>query len=311
MSRGYWGYFPPSRPLPVEDGIKARTQRGQFGEHWWSQRWVEVLESLGDRGRMARGRTYARKGQVMDIDLRPGLVTARVQGSRRTPYKVRIEIAPLSDAQWEQAVDALAAQAFFSAQLLGGQMPPEIEDVFQAAGASLLPSADDVAMSCSCPDWANPCKHIAAVFYLLAEAFDRDPFQTFTLRGRSRQAVMEALRERRVAATASGEQLAPEETPEPLEDDVSDFWKPGESLTGFRVTITAPTVQTPLLKRLGVPSFSERPEAFRAALTLAYGSVTDKALALAFGEGRRERGQPERGHAEDVVAPGTDVGPEP
>ena len=95
-------------------------------------------------------------------------------------------------------------------------MPPEIEDVFEAAGASLLPTADDVAMSCSCPDWANPCKHIAAVYYLLAEEFDRDPFQTFTLRGRTREQVMEGLRERRVAATSSEEPLAPEEAPEPF-----------------------------------------------------------------------------------------------
>ena len=284
MSGGYWGYFPPSRPIPVEGGIEARTQRGQFGEHWWSQRWVDVVESFGDRARMGRGRTYARKGQVMEIDLQPGLITARVQGSRRRPYRVRIEIAPLSAAQWEKALEALAAQAFYSARLLGGQMPPEIEDVFEAAGASLLPTGHDVEMSCSCPDWANPCKHIAAVFYLMAEAFDDDPFQTFTLRGRTREQVMEDLRERRVAATAADEHLAPEETPEPLEDALSDFWTPRENLGAFHVVIEPPQVETALLKRLGPPPFSERPRACHAALTLAYGSVTDKALALAFEE---------------------------
>lgn len=288
MSRRYWGYFPPSKPIPVEDGIKARTKRGQFGEHWWSRRWVEVLESFGNRKRLGRGRTYARKGQVMNIDLQPGLVTAQVQGSRRTPYEVRIEIAPLSDAQWEQAIEALAAQAFFAARLLGGELPPDVEDVFEAAGASLLPTSDDVEMSCSCPDWANPCKHIAAVYYLLAESFDRDPFHTFTLRGRTREQVMEALRERRVTATSADENLAPEETPEPLEDAVSDFWTPRENLGNFRVAIASPRVETALLKRLGVPSFSERPEACRAALTLAYDAVTDNALALAFGESRME-----------------------
>jgi uncharacterized Zn finger protein len=286
MSRSYWGYFPPSTPIPVEDGIRASTKRGRFGEHWWSRRWVEVVESFGNRARMGRGRTYARKGQVRNIDLQPGVITARVQGSRRTPYKVRIEIAPLNDAQWEQALDALGAQAFFSAQLLGGHMPPEVEDVFEAAGASLLPTSDDVKMSCSCPDWANPCKHIAAVFYLLAEAFDRDPFQTFTLRGRTGEQVKEALRERRVAVTAD-EELAPDEAPEPLEEAMGDFWAPREDLGGLRVAIEPPAVETALLKRLGLPSFSERPEACRAALSLSYVSVTDKALALAFEEGRR------------------------
>jgi uncharacterized Zn finger protein len=284
MTRGYWGYFPPSRPIPVEDGIKAETQRGQFGEHWWSRRWIDVLESLGDRNRLGRGRTYARKGQVINIDLQPGLVTARVQGSRRTPYKVRIEIATLSDAQWEQALDALAAQAFFSAQLLGGRMPPEVEDVFEAAGASLLPTDNDVKMSCSCPDWANPCKHIAAVYYLLAEEFDADPFRTFVLRGRTREQVVRALRDRRVAATAAAEFAAPEEPPEPLEDTISNFWELGESLEGVRLAVAPPQVETALLKRLGLPSFSQRPEAFRAALELAYTSVTDGALRLAFGD---------------------------
>jgi uncharacterized Zn finger protein len=288
MGKNYWGYFPPSKPIPVEDGIKARTRRGQFGEHWWSQRWIEVLESFGNRARMGRGRTYARKGQVMNIDLQPGLVTAQVQGSRRTPYKVRIKIEPLSDAQWEQAIDALGAQAFFSAQLLGGEMPPEVEDVFEAAGASLLPTADDVTMSCSCPDWANPCKHIAAVYYLLAEEFDRDPFQTFTLRGRTREQVMEALRQRRVAATATEEPLAPEEAPEPLEETVDDFWEPREELTTFHVAIKPPEVEAALLKRLGEPSFSRRPEAYRAALTLTYATVTDRAVARAFGEDQAE-----------------------
>ena len=288
MNRDYWGYFPPSRPIPVEDGIKARTQRGRFGEHWWSQRWIGVLESFGNSKRLGRGRTYARKGQVMNIDLQPGLITARVQGSRRTPYSVRIEIAPLSDAQWERAIDALAAQAFFAAQLLGGRMPPEIEDVFTTVGASLLPTSADVEMSCSCPDWANPCKHIAAVYYLLAEAFDRDPFHTFTLRGRSRDQVMEALRERRVAATSAAQPLAPDEKPEPLEETLSDFWTPRESLGDFHVAITPPTVETVLLKRLGAPTFSERPEAYLASLTLAYGFVTDRALALAFGASQPE-----------------------
>jgi uncharacterized Zn finger protein len=197
---------------------------------------------------------------------------------------VRIEIARLSDAQWEQAMDALAAQAFFSAQLLGGRMPPEIEDVFEAAGASLLPASDDVEMSCSCPDWANPCKHIAAVYYLLAEQFDADPFHTFALRGRTREQVVKGLRDRRVAATATPEFVTPEESPEPLEDSISNFWELGESVSGFRVAIAPPQVETALLKRLGPPLFSRRPEAFRAALKLSYTSVTDRALKLAFGE---------------------------
>jgi len=302
MSGEYWGYFPPSRPIPVEDGIKARTERGQFGEHWWSRRWVQVVESFGDQARMRRGRTYARKGQVMNIDVEPGLITARVQGSRRAPYKVRIEIAPWSDAQWEQAMDALVGEAFYSAQLLGGHVPPEVEKLFAAAGAPLLPTGSDVRTNCSCPDWANPCKHIAAVFYLVAEAFDRDPFQTFTLRGRTREQVMDELRRRRAAASQFDAEGEPEEAPEPLEERVADFWTPQESLGTFHVAIKPPAVETALLKRLGAPQFSERPQACHGALTLAYESVTDRALALAFGEddhggSRQEMGRRRRSRA--------------
>ncbi len=280
----YWGYFPTSKPISVEDGIQARTKRGQFGEHWWSRRWIEVLESFGWDNRLQRGRRYARKGQVMNIDVLPGRIAARVQGSRRRPYSVRIEIAPLEHGQWERVIDALAAQAIFSAQLLSGEMPPDIEEVFRAAGVSLFPTSYEVEMNCSCPDWAVPCKHIAAVYYLLAEEFDRDPFLLFALRGHTREQVTEALRDRRAAAVPPAEEAAVEEAVEPLEETIPRFWELGKSLGGFQVTIAPPQVETMLLKRLGPPSFSRRPEAFRGALTLAYASVTDRALALAFGD---------------------------
>ncbi len=285
----YWGYFPPSRPIPVEDGIKARTKRGQFGKNWWARRWIAVLQTFGWSNRLQRGRTYARKGQVMNIDVRVGRVNARVQGSRRKPYSVRIEIAPLDDDQWEQAIEAMAGQAIFAAQLLAGEMPPEIEEAFKAARVSLFPTKRDVEMSCSCPDWAVPCKHIAAVYYLLGEEFDRDPFLLFTLRGRTREQVMEALRARRAASALPVAEVAPgepEPQAEPLEADLSRFWELRESLAGFRVTIAPPAVETALLKRLGPPPFSRRPEAFVGALALACAAVTDRAQALAFGEGQ-------------------------
>jgi uncharacterized Zn finger protein len=293
----YWGYFPKSTPIPVKDGIKARTQRGQFGEHWWAQRWIAVLESFGWDNRLQRGRTYARKGQVMDIDVRTGWVTARVQGSRRTPYTVRIKITPLSDDQWERVIDAMAEQALFAAQLLAGEMPLEIEEAFQAAGVSLFPTSTDITMSCSCPDWAVPCKHIAAVYYLLGEEFDRDPFLLFTLRGRTREQVMEALRARRAAGAPPAEEAVPEEEPEPqtepLGADLSRFWELRDRLGGIHVTIAPPPVETALLKRLGPPPFSRRPEAFVGALTLAYGTVTERALVLAFGDDQPGASEPE------------------
>jgi uncharacterized Zn finger protein len=284
----YWGYFPSSTPIPVSDGIKARTKRGQFGEHWWARRWIEVLESFGWDNRLQRGRTYARKGQVMSIDVQPGRVTARVQGSRRAPYVVRIDVGLLGDHDWERAIDAVAEQALFAAQLLVGEMPTEIEEAFRAAGVSLFPTSQDVGMSCSCPDWVVPCKHIAAVYYLLGEEFDHDPFLLFTLRGCTREHLMAALRSRRADSATLVEEVERENEPEvgdePLDADLTYFWEPRENLGAFRVTIAPPPVETALLKRLGPPPFSRRPEAFIGALTLAYASVTRRALALAFGE---------------------------
>ena len=290
----YWDYFPKSTPIRVKDGIKARSQRGEFGEQWWAQRWIAVLESFGWDNRLQRGRAYARHGQVLEISVNPGRVTARVQGSRRAPYTVRIEIKPLGDVQWERAIDAMAQQALFAAQLLAGEMPLEIEEAFRDAGVSLFPTSDDVAMNCSCPDWVVPCKHIAAVYYLLGEEFDRDPFLLFKLRGRTREQVIAALRTRRAAEAPPIAEAAPQEEPEPqvepLETHLPRFWELQDSLAGFRVTITPPPVKTALLKRLGPASFSRRPEAFGGALTLAYASVTDRALALAFGEEEQLRG---------------------
>ena len=284
----YWGYFPSSAPIPVQDGIKARSTRGRFGEHWWTQRWIEVLESFGWDNRLQRGRSYARKGQVMSIDVHPGRVAARVQGTRRTPYDVRIEVEPLSDKEWERVIDVMAEQAIFAAQLLVGEMPSDIEEAFRTAGMSLFPTSRDIEMNCSCPDWVIPCKHIAAVYYLLGEEFDRDPFLLFTLRGCSREHLMTALRARRadsVMLVEEVEQEAELETEvEPLEASLAQFWEPKESLGEVRVTVVAPSIETALLKRLGPPPFSRRPQAFIGALTLVYASVTKRALALAFGE---------------------------
>ncbi|MCD4672929.1 MAG: SWIM zinc finger family protein, partial [Anaerolineaceae bacterium] len=179
-------YFKPTKPKEAKDGIKARSKRGAFAKSWWAQRWIAALERLMDSGRLTRGRSYARKGQVLSIKETKEGVIAKVQGSRRTPYKVKIQIAPLSDAQWEKVIDALAEQAIFTAQLLAGEMPQEIESAFEVAKVSLFPMRrEDLMTDCSCTNYSNPCKHIAATHYILGERFDEDPFLIFRLRGRT------------------------------------------------------------------------------------------------------------------------------
>lgn len=179
--------FPHGRTRRVEGGIRARSTRGAIGESWWSRRFLGVLEGFALGSRLTRGRNYARAGQVLALTVAPGAVTASVQGSRDTPYTVRIELAVFPDPLWTAVSEALSASALYGARLLAGELPPEIEQVFGEAGAPLFPTAlRDLTMRCSCPDHAVPCKHLAATFYLLAEEFDADPFQILLWRGRGR-----------------------------------------------------------------------------------------------------------------------------
>jgi uncharacterized Zn finger protein len=219
---GPWADWPPARPIRVEGGIKARSKRGAIGEQWWSRRFIAVLESYGMSGRLARGRAYARAGQVLDFQLAQGKVTAQVQGSRVRPYQVRIGVLPLTTAQWRRVQAKLASQALFRAKLLAGEMPHEIEEVFAGCGTPLFPRlAGDLDMRCSCPDWEVPCKHLAAVCYVLAEEFDRDPFAMLAWRGRGRDELLAALRQ--VSAHAAGP--AAEAVPAaPLPPSAAEFW---------------------------------------------------------------------------------------
>lgn len=226
MSRyDYYDYYEPSQPIKTNEGIKAKSKRGEFAKNWWATRWITALERLVDRGRLTRGRTYARQGQVLSIEETKSGITAKVQGSRRTPYKVTVNIDTLTNEQWEKVIDALAGQAIFTAQLLAGEMPQEIEQAFQAAGVSLFPEKrGQLVTDCSCPDPSNPCKHIAAVHYILGEQFDEDPFLLFRLRGRTQEQILAALRERRAAGGAADE--AEEEIEEivpPLTEAINHF----------------------------------------------------------------------------------------
>jgi uncharacterized Zn finger protein len=286
----YWPQYAPTRPIEVRDGIRAKSQRGKFVENWWADRWIKALKSLMDSGRLSRGRSYARRGQVIDINVEPGFISSRVQGSRRTPYKVSIQLQPLSDHQWDKVFDALAEQAIFAAQLLNGEMPSDIEQVFEAVRVPLFPaSRGDLKTDCSCPDWANPCKHIAAVYYLLGERFDQDPFLLFELRGRSKDSVVAALRERRIEGLETADEapfmLDAVEAVETvaLDEDLDHYWSLGSEAREVALSITAPKVDMALLKRLGVPDLPGlEARSFWGQMERVYGGVTERALEVAF-----------------------------
>lgn len=214
---------PPSRPRPVEGGLKARSTRGAIAQTWWSQRFIEVLEGIGMGSRLQRGRSYARKGQVISMDVGPGLVSAQVQGSRARPYRVRIGIGAFGKSEWAQVEAALAESAWYAATLLSGEMPDDIEDVFSGLGFSLFPAASqELSLDCSCPDSAVPCKHLAAAFYLLAESFDDDPFAILAWRGREREDLLANLQ----AARSQGRPAADRAEPpgRPLTDCLDSYF---------------------------------------------------------------------------------------
>jgi uncharacterized Zn finger protein len=201
MTRPFEKY---GKPLRVEGGLRAQSTRGAIGESWWSKRFLAVLESFALGSRLTRGRNYARAGQVLSLGVQPGEVSATVQGSRPDPYLVTIRLTVVPEDEWLVVEHALAGQALYSARLLAGEMPPQIEDVFAEAGTRLFPSTvRQLHMHCTCPDATVPCKHIAATFYLLAEAFDADPFEILHWRGRDKETLLATLRALRAPTRAS------------------------------------------------------------------------------------------------------------
>ncbi|MET0233266.1 MAG: SWIM zinc finger family protein [Kibdelosporangium sp.] len=240
----WWEDYPPTGPIKVENGIKARSTRGRMANTWWSQRFITVLEELQLGGRMTRGRSYARSGQVMSLDISAGKVIAQVQGSRPKPYAVKLISRPLSPAQWDLVTEKLSGKALFAAKLLAGEMPPEVEEVFAELGIPLFPAAArDLPMHCSCPDWAVPCKHVAAVCFLLAERFDEDPFLIFEWRGRGKTELLGRLRGNRAEAPAPA---GPG-----LEDFMDDFFTVGplpplpepDDTEALILRVTAPAIE--------------------------------------------------------------------
>jgi uncharacterized Zn finger protein len=280
-----WNYYRESKPIKVQDGLKTRSERGSIGSTWWSKRWIAVLESFSMGTRLTRGRSYARQGQVVSIDVEPGVVKARVQGSQPRPYKVEIRLTPLSDHDWEQVIEVMASQAIFAAKLLAGEMPTDIEEAFHTARLSLFPtSASDLVTDCSCPDWANPCKHIAAVYYLLAERFDEDPFLIFKLRGRSKEQIIQSLRDKRAAALPAGatpaedaeqtEESAPEDSL-PLEFAPESFWLAGDALDTFAINPDTPHIDKAILKRLGDAPYEVEGQPLARILAKVYDAVNE------------------------------------
>jgi len=307
MSWRYWDGWEPAAPRRPANGIKAKTQRGTFGATWWAGRWLAALEQLVDPGRLSRGRSYARSGQVTKLEAGPKGIDARVQGSRPTPYKVTLRFRRLTDGEWDAVADALAGQAVFAARLLAGEMPEQIEEAFRTAGASLFPAAEgDLETDCSCPDWSNPCKHVAALFYLLGERFDEDPFLMFELRGRTKEQIVTSLRERRAVGAETHRSAAAGDTSEPFaggpEEEIElpgpllstpaaadtsaaeAFWTARFDLDAVAFSYEPPPVDGLPAKVRGAPPQWPAGVDFNAAAEQAYRVIAERARSLASGD---------------------------
>ncbi|HWI59558.1 MAG TPA: SWIM zinc finger family protein [Bacillota bacterium] len=293
MSWEHYRFFEHSAPRAAKGGIKAQSKQGKFGANWWAQRWIQVLESFQIGARLQRGRSYARRGQVLNIDIQTGLIKAKVQGSRPKPYNVEIHVRTLSAKDTERLGQVLAQQALFAAKLLAGEMPQDIEQAFTGAKLSLFPQAlKDLETDCSCPDWSNPCKHIAAVYYLVGEEFDRDPFLIFKLRGVDREKLIELLGEQAApadsavaTATAAPATGAAEPTPgEPLDPALPQFWRGADLPDGWLGEVSAPPLTAALPKRLGNFPFWRANERFLDALSPLYAQTSARAQTLLLGE---------------------------
>jgi uncharacterized Zn finger protein len=290
---GYWDSWNYERKprREAKGGIKAKSKRGKIGETWWSEAFINILESFDIGSRLSRGRSYARSGQVMGLEIKRGLVTSKVQGSQKKPYKVRIEIEPLSDDDWSRAEEAMAGQALFMAKLLAGEMPREIEEAFAACDLKLFPNRKrDLETECSCPDWSNPCKHLAATYYILAEQFDEDPFLIFAWRGRTKEQIIERLRALRDSIPAQND-LTPErkelitaESVAPLAESITNFWGIGDDFSELRIQPQAAEVPDAILKQLSPAPIRIKGKNLAEVIVPAYERMTKAAAAKAFDE---------------------------
>jgi uncharacterized Zn finger protein len=255
---------------------------------------MSTLDGFGWGGRLSRGRAYARNGRVLDVEVSTGVLRARVQDAQPRPYRIEMAVEPFADQVWDRVIGALARQAIYTAKLLAGDLPAEVVQLCDSAEAHLFPGhPDDIVMRCSCPEWAVPCKHVAAVHYAFAAELDRDPFLLFRLRGRTREELTAALRTRRgtfgsVGAAKAAAQAEAAVSSDPSaeageEIPIDRFWAYDPEIDALNFVIHPPEVPGAVLRLLGTPpGWSARDDladVLQDLYQVASASVRDAALA--------------------------------
>jgi uncharacterized Zn finger protein len=273
--------------------------KAEFGRSWWSQRFVGAIEQFTDSGRLSRGRSYARGNKVKSFEIKAGTVTAQVRGSvnayfgvyKEPLYRTTIEITPISEPQWNAAIAFIASKSGFLSKLMMNEIPENIEEPFATLGIHLLPQTrKELNTNCSCPDYSNPCKHIAGVYYLLGAALDRDPYLLFELRGMSRDRFQKALAETPLGKALAQELNGAEIVPQPIESyyprpalvpaseaDLKTFWM-GHKRLPKDLPLPVPSIVSGILvKQQGdFPPFWEGDSSFLEAMGEIYDRVKTK-----------------------------------
>ncbi|NEP62363.1 MAG: hypothetical protein F6K31_36435 [Symploca sp. SIO2G7] len=272
----------------------------QFSRSWWGQQFITAIEKLTDSKRLKRGRSYARGNKVDGFEIDGNLITAQVWGSinhyfgvyEKPLYHITIEFQPLSKAKWSAAVALMASKASIISRLLLNEIPDNIEETFAQLNLNLLPSSrNDFKTTCSCPDWSNPCKHIAGVYYLVAAELDQDPFLLFELRGLSRQDLLTELAKSPLGQALSAELQLAQTAPQPVNSyyaplatlnvsantELRDFWHGRKRLPQTMEALPDRSVSAiPVKKQGDFPAFWHRDNSFIEAMEMLYEQVKTK-----------------------------------
>jgi uncharacterized Zn finger protein len=271
----------------------------KFTRSWWGDRFITALESFTESGRLGRGRAYARGRKVQRFEIKGNRITAQVLGSvnpyfgvyQEPIYNILIELKPIHKADWTTAIQLLASNASMVSKLMLNEVPDDIETVFAHVNLNLLPqNYRDFTTECSCPDYSNPCKHIAGVYYLVAAQLDQDPFLLFELRGLSRMELQEELKRSSLGQALSAELEAKSIEPEPvdalytrpevcsdLQPSLKEFWQGKKRLPQSIEPVTLLGVSAILIKKQGdFPPFWDRSTSFIETMEDLYLRVKTK-----------------------------------
>lgn len=272
----------------------------KFSRTWWGDRFIQALEAFTDDNRLKRGRSYASGGKVKSFEIDLNKITAKVRGSvnpyfgvyKEPTYNIEIQITPIAKNRWNEAIQQLSSKASIISRLLLNEVPENIEDTFSHLGLHLLPhSSKDFKTKCDCPDYANPCKHIAGVYYLVASQLDNNPWLLFELRGLSKAELQAKLADSPLGKALS-EELNTKEIPLELSNSLytklekqslnqmpnaREFWLGTKRLPQTIEVATPSSIYAILIKKQGdFPDFWHNDASFIETMEELYQRVKTK-----------------------------------